>query len=502
MENGPAAVNGEGLLYERVANRVAAMIEDGTLRPGDRVPSVRAMRDALSVSLSTVLEAYRLLEDRGLIRARPQSGYFVRSPVPARLPEPEASKCPGRARFVERSLAQRMSERVGKPGMVQLGSAMPGLEFMPVAALNRAMAREARRDAGAHAYTEPAGCERLRREIARRMIGAGCTLGADDLIVTAGATEAIHLCLSAVTSPGDVVAVESPGYYGFFETLAALHLKAREIPTDPRTGIDVDALGEALAGERIAAVLVSPNFSNPTGSLVPEDGKRRIAELAARHGVPVIEDDVYGDLPFDGERPHAIKAYDRDDASGGLVLYCSSFSKTIAPGLRVGWCAPGRFYERVERLKMTTSFAAATLPQLTVASFLANGGYDRAVRRIRRIYREQVDRVTAAVAEHFPEGTRAARPQGAHVLWVQMPAGVDAVTLSERACEHGVSIAAGPMFSARGAYADCLRLNCGVPWSDQVEAAIRTVGELAKGMLGGAAARPKAVRILPARAGA
>ena len=467
-------------LYEAVADRVAWLIDNETLRPGDRIPSVRKMRSQMGVSISTVMQAYRLLEQRGLVEARPQSGYYVRRSVGNTLEEPTAARPKRSPRKVNiASLSYSLLEKLNNPAYVKLGAAVSDIEEMPVTALNRVMGRVLRNHPGAvHAYDGPSGCERLRVEIARRMLDAGVAVAPEEIVTTCGATEALYLALLSVTEPGDTVAIETPTYYGILEKLESLHLKSLEMPTDPRDGIDVEAVARAMTEGKIQAVVTVPNFSNPLGSLMPEKDKKALAEAAAQNGVPVIEDDIHGELFFEKKRPRAVKAYDPEDG----VIYCSSFSKTLSPGCRAGWCIPGRYAEGVLRRKVAITHSSPTPTQMAVAAYLRTGDFDRHLRRIRKFYRTQVDCVTRAVGRYFPEGTRASAPQGGHVLWVEMPEGIDSLRLHDEAAERGISVAPGPLFSPIGQYRNCVRLNCGIRWTEEVEAAVKTVGELARGM--------------------
>jgi DNA-binding transcriptional MocR family regulator len=253
-------------------------------------------------------------------------------------------------------------------------------------------------------------------------------------------------------------------------------MRALEIPSHAGTGIDLAQLDDALRRHRVKACLVVANFSNPLGSLMSDDAKRELVQILARHDVPLIEDDIYGDLHFDGARPRPVRAFDRR----GMVMLCSSFSKTLAPGYRVGYCIPGRYREAVERLKFAHTVACPTVTQMAVADFLENGGYERHLRRLRRRIADQVARVSEAVALHFPEGTRISRPRGGFLLWVEMPAGKSALELHARAGARGVSVAPGPIFSAKPRFANCVRLSCGFPWSDTIARAVRTLGEIAR----------------------
>jgi DNA-binding transcriptional MocR family regulator len=462
-------------LYLQLADEVAAQIEAGTYRPGDRIPSVRRLRDQFGVSLTTAVEACRVLEDRGLVRARAQSGHFVRDVGRPPRPEPEASTPPGRATRVDASLAVRLNLGIGNPQHPTLGAAVQGPELMPMAALNRLLGQVLRHQPSAcHSYDAPPGSPVLRRSIAQRGGDAGYRVAADDVVITGGAKEAVYLSIKAVTRAGDTVAIESPAYYALLEVLASLGLRALEIASHPRHGIDLGALGEALERGPVAAVALVSNFSNPTGSCMSDEAKRRLVELLDAHDVPLVEDDVYGELVYDGPRPPAIKAFDRR----GSVLYCSSYSKTLSPGLRVGWAIPGRYQDDVELLKLVVNQATAVAPQLALASFVDSGGFDRHLRKVRRLYRDQMGRMIDAVEREFPEGTRLTRPRGGHVLWVQLPPGADALDLYEAADAVGIQIAPGPMFSPSGGYRDFVRLNTGFPWSDDTERQVAALGHL------------------------
>ncbi|WP_224362803.1 aminotransferase-like domain-containing protein [Hyalangium versicolor] len=466
-------------LYEQVAERLGDAISAGTLRPGERLPSVRELSTRERVSISTVLQAYLHLESMGLVETRPQSGHYVRRrerPLPA---EPQMSRLVTTASPVSVSaMVARMYRAANDPRMVQLGTAAPSLELLPIQRLNRELAALARKEgAKGMAYDMPPGSPELRRQLARRALEWGCALGAEDFITTIGGSEAIHLCLVAVARTGDTIAVESPAYYGTLRAIEALGLKAVEIPSHPRHGMELEALEAVLNKRRVAAVLVVPSFSNPLGSCMPEENRQRLVRMLAERDIALIEDDIYGDLYFGEERPRPCKAFDTE----GNVLLCGSFSKSLAPGYRVGWVAPGRYRERVELLKFAQTCATTTLPQLAIARFLQGGGYDRHLRALRRRVATQVARMTEAIVEHFPEGTRVTRPTGGLLLWVELPSQVDALTLQTRALEVGISIAPGPIFSAQGQhYSHFIRLNCGHPWSPRIEAAMSTLGSLAR----------------------
>ena len=462
-------------LYRRIAGDIAAQIRLGTYRPGSRIPSLRRLQVQYGVSLTTVVEACRQLENDGLIHARPQSGHYVRLPGAVACPEPDASTSSIEARRVDASLAVRLNLGIGNPQRPTLGAAVQGSELMPIAALNRLMGQVLRQQPeSCHSYDAPPGSPALRRVIAQRGMEAGYNVSPDEIVITSGAKEAVYLSICAVTRPGDTVAIESPAYYALLEVLESLGLRVVEIATHPRLGINLDDLAMVLQSQPIAAVVLVSNFSNPTGACMTDEAKQQLVDLLERHRLPLVEDDVYGELVFEGHRPKAIKAFDRS----GLVLYCSSYSKTLSPGLRVGWSIPGRYQNEIELLKLVVNQATATAPQLTIAAFVEGGGFDRHLRRVRRMYHHQMAEMIQAVTRHFPADTRSTHPTGGHVLWLQLPHGVDAMELYVTASTFGIRIAPGPMFSPSGGYQNFIRLNTGFPWSAQTDDQVRVLGDL------------------------
>jgi len=465
-------------LYEQVAGRIASLVEEGTFRPGERVPSIRQLSSQLQVSLNTVKEAYALLEDRRVLEARPQSGYYVRARLPELPDEPVLDPPTLNPTEVSIGRLYRMVMRdYLDPELLQFGIAHPNNDLLPIDRLNRMLASESRRfRLQSVAYQLPPGCERLRKQIARRMLAAGCALHPDQIVITSGCVEAVVLSLRALCKPGDTVAIETPVYFNFLQLIEDLGLKTLEIPTSPVSGISLDALAYALDNHpgQVKACLVLTNYNNPFGGQMSDEDKQRLVALLERHGVPLIEDDIYGDLSFADQRPTVAKAWD----TSGNVLLCSSFSKTLAPGYRVGWIAAGRFQEQIERGKMIANVATASPPQLAIAEFLANGGYDHHLRTIRRVYARKTAQMADAIGRYFPEGTRVTRPKGGFVLWAEMPETVDSRRMYELAHREKISIAPGPLFSATGKYRNCVRLNAAF-YTEQVEGAVATLGRIA-----------------------
>lgn len=462
--------------YEQVAETIADLIESGTFRPGDRVPSVRHLSRQHKVSITTVLQAYYLLEARGLLEARPRSGFFVRTTLPTTLPEPDMSSPePDPAEVSVWELVRMVVLRDAfNSGLVPLGAAHPNPELMATRKLNRLMVSTARNTShGGGLYDVPPGCEALRVQVAQRAVASGCHLSPGDIVTTLGCSEAISLCLRATCQPGDTVAVESPICFDVLQCLEVLGLKALEIPTHPRDGMSLEALRFAIEQTPVRACLVISNFNNPLGSCIPDDNKKELVELLAKHDIPLIENNIFGEIYFTEQRPTVAKAYDHK----GLVMLCSSFSKDLCPGYRVGWVAPGRFKATIEWLKYTSSLATVTLPQMAIAEFLRSGGYDHHLRRVRRSYARYVASMSQAVERFFPEGTRVTRPSGGFVLWIQLPETVDSLELYRLALRAGIAITPGYIFSASSKYHNFIRLNA-ANWSAQAERAVERLGAL------------------------
>jgi DNA-binding transcriptional MocR family regulator len=464
-------------LYLKLARSLEEQISRGALRPGDRVPSVRGFSQRQGVSISTVLEAYLWLEKRGAIEARPKSGFFVRLPFRESVPEPRFhAPEPRPQRFNAGDIVAEVLGSAHAPNYVPLGTACPSPDLFPNQKLNQIL-RGIIRNTPFHSagYEFAPGAETLRRQIARRSVEYGCSFAPSEIVVTCGAMEALNLGLRSVARPGDVIGVESPTYFGVLDAIQSLGMRAIEIPTHPREGMSLELLEGAIRKHRIKACVAITNGHNPLGYVLPEEYKKNLAELTARHDIALIEDDIYGDLAFGTRRPKVAKAFDRK----GNVLLCSSFSKVLAPGFRVGWVHAGRFQAEVERVKFNNTVSTASLGQLALGEYLESGGYDRYLARLRIAFAEQVRMVSHAAAKYFPQGTRITRPDAGYLLWVELPKKVDAVELFRAALDENISIVPGTIFSSTGRFRNCIRISCGSRWSDAIDRALLTLGRLA-----------------------
>ena len=462
------------VLYNRIADQIQELIQQGAYRTGDRLPGVRVLSRQFGVSIATILQSHQVLEGRGFVDARERSGYYVRLP-PSQTPVPTVDQVQSRPTPVSaRELAVEMVRAAQDRTLVPLGAAVPHSDFMPMRQMQQAASWAARLGRDAQDYAFP-GKLVLRRQIAQRMTALGAPTVPDQLLITTGAQEAITIALRSVTKPGDIVALESPFFPGILHSLELLGLRVIEIPSDPTQGISLEGLQLALEQWPVAACIVVVNHSNPLGCRLSDARKQRLVRMLSTAKVPLIEDDIYGDLPLEGERPRPAKAFDKE----GNVLYCGSFSKTLSPGMRIGWLQPGRYLEEALQQKYFMNIATSTIPQLAVAHFLEQNGYERFLRSVRQRYAEALERMRTAVGHYFPEGTAVSRPVGGFVLWVQMPDGCDGTEIFRQALGEGISVAHGRLFSLSDKFQNCLRLNGANPWDEKIEKALKRMGEMA-----------------------
>jgi len=467
--------------YEKFADEIAELIRTSVLGPGEKVPSVRHASRTYGVSPSTVFQAYYLLEDRGLIQARARSGYFVREHAKRPLHEPELTAHAAQTTEVDVSeLVFSVLASLKDPHTVPFGSAFPSPDLFPLPRLAKSMAHALRRLSPHEIIADmTAGNADLRRQIALRYMVSGVMLPMEELVISAGAMEALNLCLQCVTQPGDLVAIESPTFYACLQVLERLQLKAVEIPVHPREGIDLGALSESLKQLPIKACWFMSSLQNPLGASMSEEKKQALYELLVEHQVPLIEDDVYAELYFGSHPPKPVKSFDRE----GLVMHCSSFSKSLAPGYRIGWVAGGRYAEQIARLKLMTTISPSVPAQAALADYLQHGGYDRHLRKLRHALEMQQSAMLASAARHFPASTRVTRPSGGYFLWFEFPERLDSLQLLRLALAQGISLAPGPIFSASQGFRHCARLNYGHPWNPRSEQAMEVLGRLVAGLL-------------------
>lgn len=462
-------------LYQRLAAQVERGIASGALRAGDRLPSVRQLSQQHGVSMTTALQAFRHLENRGVVQARPKSGYFVAPRTPA-LPEPLLDLRMDGATLV--SIDQVLHEFltiVNDPLALPSFHAAPARSLLPEAKLQHLLAGVNRRHPEYASQYHMGGSPALRREIARRAVTSGVQLRPDEIVVTNGGMEAIYLALRSVAQAGDTIALESPTYFHLLQVIESLGMRVLEIPSHPRTGISLEALDFATQTPgAVRACVLLPNFPNPLGSLVPVEHKRRIVQMMAERDIALIESDIYGEIHFGEQRPPVLKSFDERNE----VILCSAFTKTVAPGYRIGWIAPGRHFLKTQALKFRTSVACPMLQQEVLAQFFADGGYDHHLRRLRAALKTQSDQMADAIARYFPMGCRLSIPQGGLMLWIELPRHVDSREVFTLARLEHIGVAPGAAFSTTRRFDHFIRLQYGDPWSPELEAAMRKLGQI------------------------
>jgi DNA-binding transcriptional MocR family regulator len=463
-------------LYIKIANTIEAQIANEVIKIGERLPSVRILCKEHGVSLSTVLQAYYHLESKGLIEVRPQSGYYVRFSHRKYPAIPEKSKpVEGPLNNHAEEIITSVYSNLADQSLIKFSLSVPAPELLPIAKLNKTMIECMRTlPAGGTNYEDIQGNPELRRQIAKWSMLWDGNLTGNDIVTTAGCMNAVAFSLMALTERGDTIAVESPTYFGILQLASNLGLKVYELPTDPQTGIDVDALKKTLQNHTIKVCVIMTNFNNPIGSCMPDENKKEVVRLIEHHHVPLIEDDLYGDVYFAKSRPKSCKTFD----DSGLVLWCGSVSKTLAPGYRVGWVAPGMFLDKIKMLKMYHIVSSSTLEQEAVARFLGNGRYEHHLRKLRNTLQSNSLQYARAITEYFPEGTKITRPQGGFLIWVELNKMINTFDLYKEAMKHGISIGPGRMFTLQDQYNHCMRLSYGLLWNPQIDNALKILGNL------------------------
>jgi DNA-binding transcriptional MocR family regulator len=465
--------------YVALADEIQENIMEGRFLPGEKLPSLRKLHNQLGLSVSTIHQAYIELEKRGRVEAKEKSGFYVKAldtPPLSRPPREKEDSRPSRVKIND--LAETILIDLQSDKILQLGAAIPSMDLIPIKQLTRIMKSIPADELGESManYDLCAGILELREAIAKRMLGYACMVSSEDIITTNGCLEAVSFCLRAVADPGDAILVESPVFHCFLQLIEDLNYYVVELPGCPETGIDPAAFEAVVSSSRIKACLLNPNFQNPLGSVISRKNKKAILDIANAWDLPIIEDDIYGDLYFGNKRPITFKSMD----TSGLVLYCSSFSKTLAPGMRTGWTIPGRFKEKVIRMKLNTLLSTPSINHKVVARFVETGAYDRHLRKFRNQIKNQASAIAIAVAKHFPGDTQITFPKGGMLIWIVLNKKIDTMKIYQKAYKYNISIFPGAICSSSDRYQHCLRINCGIKWSPKLEQGITRLGIIVK----------------------
>lgn len=464
--------------YVALADEIQENILNGVFTPGEKLPSLRKLHYKLGMSISTVHQAYIELEKRGRVVAKEKSGFYVKTMDKGLLERPAiVTKISQPCRVTINQMAENIITDLQDREMIQFGAAIPARELMPLKQLSRIMKSIPTSDLQDFfsSYDLCVGYTKLREELARRMLGIAClSVTADDIVTTNGCLESVTFCLRAVADPGDTILVESPVFHCFLQLIEDLNLKVLEIPGCPEDGISPNLFEQSVRENNIKACLLNSNFQNPMGSVIPEAGKKKILAVAMEYQIPIIEDDLYGDLYHGDKRPCTFKSMD----DKGMVLYCSSFSKSLSPGLRTGWTVPGKYIKDVIRLKLNTSISNPCINHMVTTKFIKTGAYDRHLRQLRNRLKNQISTMAFAVSKYFPSETKITFPKGGLFIWVELPSGINAMTIYEKAYQNKISLLPGNICSSSDRYRHCLRLNCGEIWRPEIESAIQMLGRI------------------------
>ncbi|MEM6161516.1 PLP-dependent aminotransferase family protein [Erwinia sp. P6884] len=461
--------------YQQLIDRISQQIADEIWLPGEKLPSLREQVALSGMSLMTVMHAYQVLESQGWIQSRPQSGYFV-APRAEFLSQPASHQKVQLAESVDiNAFIFDVLQACRDPDIVPFGSAFPDPGLFPQRQLMRSLSAVSHSLTPSDALNNlPPGNEMLRKTLAQRYALQGVQVSPDEIVITNGAMEALNLSMQAVTEPGDWVIIENPCFYGALQVIERLKLKAVAIATDPQHGMDLDELERALARWPVKACWMMTNQQNPVGCTLSREKKQQLVALLEQHQVALIEDDVYSELYFGGDKPLPAKAFERQ----GSVLHCSSFSKNLVAGFRVGWVAAGKHAQRIQRLQLMSTLATSAPMQLAIANYLRTRSYDTHLRRLRQALELRKNQARLSLRRHLPEGARINESHGGYFLWVELPGQVNATDLYYRALQHGISIAPGKMFSSGEQYANYFRFNTAWEWDDEKERAVATLGKL------------------------
>jgi DNA-binding transcriptional MocR family regulator len=464
--------------YLQIAEGIEALINSEALRIGDKLPSVRTLAEEYNISMGTAFQAYYHLEGKGLIESRPKSGYYVRFNQKRFPALPHRVEVDSSSHTVSvREMISQIYADISAPHKFNFALGVPDASLLPAAKLHKSVLHALRHyDQHCINYEHTQGNPELRKQIAKLAFNWGGKIKPEEVVVTNGCLEAVTLCLRAVTSYGDTVAVECPSYFGIYQAIESLGLKAVEVPSDPTTGLDLASLEKALKKNPIKAVVCVPNFNNPLGCCIPDDKKKELVALLTRHDIPLIEDELYGELYFGKSRPKTCKTYD----TRGIVMHCSSFTKSLAPGYRVGWVLPGKFFAEVKEIKRMQNISCPTLTQAAMAHFLQHGRYEFHLKALRKALHTQCLRYIQGIIQHFPEDTKISRPNGGFVLWLELNKKVDTFRLRSDAAKEGIAIVPGQIFSASSDFSNFLRISYGKPWSEDIEYGLRVLGGLVR----------------------
>ncbi len=467
--------------YEEIAGYISQAIVDGVIPCGSKLPSLRRMSIRFDCSVSVVMQAYEELEKQGKTYAVEKSGFFaslpLRNPLPAFQKDSYTLKSE-KARPL--SIIGKIVEASNDKTIVPLGAGIPCESLLPLAALKQSIGRVLREDASLlQRYSNEAGDLRLRNEICKILLIRGIRVSPGEILITNGCTEALSLAIQAATSPGDAIAIESPVFMGAIQIMKELNRRIVSLPTSAQNGMDLDSLETTLRNGEVKAVMMTAAFQNPLGFVMPPEKRKRAVELADRYGITIIEDDLYSESSHNHSVERSLKSFD----GKGKVIYCSSFSKTVSPGLRIGWMIGGDYHQKCRNLKTTQNLGGSPLLQAALADFLVTGRYDYHVKTLQKAFCRQAAEMKMLLSSAFPSDTAISSPGGGLFYWVELPGRIDTLKLFNQALKEKISLAPGQAFCSGEHFRNCLRVSFASPVTDEIRSGIRRLGNMIKNLL-------------------
>ncbi|OEE96383.1 GntR family transcriptional regulator [Vibrio genomosp. F10 str. 9ZD137] len=467
--------------YVELAEQIKSQIRSNVWSIGSKLPSLRKQTELSGLSLMTVVNAYRLLETQGWVVSHSRSGYVVAPPaynvttsqVARRLHITESV-------HINDFVFDILQANRTKKAVVNFGFAYPDPMLYPQDKVNKSLVQAARTMPTSHALDNlPPGNETLRNIIAKRYAAQGMNISPEEIVITAGALEALNLSLQSVTKAGDWVVIESPAFYGALQALERLNLRALSINTHPTEGIDLDSLEKALQTHDVKACWLMTNFQNPLGFTLTDEKKKRLVSMLTEHQVYLIEDDVYGELYYGASKPLPAKAFDTQ----GMTLHCSSFSKSLVAGFRIGWVAAGNRALPIQKLQLMSTLSTSAPVQLALANYLSTRHYEIHLRQLRRTLEQRKFQTWQLLQQSLPKGCDAYYSTGGYFIWVVLPEHVNTTNLYRVLLQDNISIAPGEMFAPDQQFTHGFRLNASQDMTESVKGAIKRLGEQIANML-------------------
>lgn len=462
--------------YETIAEYITKSIKEGVIDSGTKLPSLRFMSKKFQCAVSVIMQAYNEMERQGIIYSVEKSGYYAA--IPSNTPQPTSNR---EVYSLKKEVAKPLSiignivEASNDKSIAPLGAGIPAESLLPLNGLKQSISRTVKENPGIlQAYTDEAGDLQLRIEICKIMLNRKISVKPEEILITNGCIEALALSIQAVTHPGDTIAVEAPFFIGTLQLLKELKRNIIMIPTSPITGMNLDALEKTLELEDVQAVILTAAFQNPLGFVMPIESRKKITVLSKKYNIPIIEDDLYSDCSHNSIVEHPIKSFDLEDN----VLYCSSFSKTISPGIRIGWLIGGKYHNRCKNLKISGTLGGSALLQSSLADFLIRNPYEKHVKKLQKNIARQAAEMKTLLEKYLPIGSAISSPKGGLFIWIELDECIDALEIYRQCLKMRISIVPGQAFSNGERFKNCLRVSYGTPITEDISQAVKELGEI------------------------